>query len=167
SSSGTATFSIAVSVGIRWYDWNTKPIVRRRKRASSVSPRRVTSTPSTAIEPPLGVSRPAMRPSSVDLPLPDGPVTATTSPAATSRLTPSRIVTGPPPLSRRITRSRTAIITRPYYTRRVRLPAAALLVVALLSAVPARAEEPVIVALGDSLTAGLGVTAEEAYPALL
>jgi len=31
----------------------------------------------------------------------------------------------------------------------------------------ARAEEPVIVALGDSLTAGLGVAVEEAYPALL
>ena len=49
----------------------------------------------------------------------------------------------------------------------MRLLAAALLVVALLSTAPARAEEPVIVALGDSLTAGLGVTAEEAYPALL
>ena len=49
----------------------------------------------------------------------------------------------------------------------MRLLAAALLVVALLSAAPARAEEPVIVALGDSLTAGLGVAADEAYPALL
>lgn len=37
----------------------------------------------------------------------------------------------------------------------------------LLAAAPARADERVIVALGDSLTAGLGVAAEEAYPALL
>jgi len=38
---------------------------------------------------------------------------------------------------------------------------------ALVAAVSAPAQEPVIVALGDSLTAGLGVPAEDAYPALL
>lgn len=45
----------------------------------------------------------------------------------------------------------------------------ALLVVILVSvlATPALAVEHVIVALGDSLTAGLGVGADEAYPALL
>jgi acyl-CoA thioesterase-1 len=45
----------------------------------------------------------------------------------------------------------------------------ALLVVILVSvcATPAFAVEHVIVALGDSLTAGLGVGADEAYPALL
>jgi len=45
----------------------------------------------------------------------------------------------------------------------------ALLVVVLVlgAAWPARATDRVIVALGDSLTAGLGVSAEEAYPALL
>jgi acyl-CoA thioesterase-1 len=37
----------------------------------------------------------------------------------------------------------------------------------LLAAVPAPAAERVIVVLGDSLTAGLGVAREEAYPALL
>jgi len=41
-------------------------------------------------------------------------------------------------------------------------------VLAALGAVtPASTQEPVIVALGDSLTAGLGVAAEDAYPALL
>jgi len=49
----------------------------------------------------------------------------------------------------------------------VRRLSVALAVVALLLPALARAEEPVIVALGDSLTAGLGVAAEEAYPALL
>jgi acyl-CoA thioesterase I len=49
----------------------------------------------------------------------------------------------------------------------VRLLPAALVLVALLIAAPARAQEPVIVALGDSLTAGLGVLTVEAYPALL
>lgn len=38
---------------------------------------------------------------------------------------------------------------------------------ALLVTAPARAAERVIVVLGDSLTAGLGVAREEAYPALL
>ena len=44
---------------------------------------------------------------------------------------------------------------------------AALAVVALLLPAPARAQEPVIVALGDSITAGLGVLSVEAWPALL
>jgi acyl-CoA thioesterase-1 len=46
---------------------------------------------------------------------------------------------------------------------------AAILLVALVALAPtgARAQERVIVALGDSLTAGLGVPAEQAYPALL
>ena len=44
---------------------------------------------------------------------------------------------------------------------------AGLLALTLLPAALAHAQEPVIVALGDSLTAGLGVTADEAYPALL
>ena len=46
------------------------------------------------------------------------------------------------------------------------LVARAALVVLLAVAAPAGAE-PVIVALGDSLTAGLGVASDEAYPALL
>jgi len=50
---------------------------------------------------------------------------------------------------------------------RVRFLGAALLVFALLAAPPARAAERVVVALGDSLTAGLGVAPDEAYPALL
>ena len=37
SSSGTATFSSAVMVGIRWNDWKTMPTLRPRKRASASS----------------------------------------------------------------------------------------------------------------------------------
>jgi acyl-CoA thioesterase-1 len=44
---------------------------------------------------------------------------------------------------------------------------AVLLVIALSGATPAWAAGRVIVALGDSLTAGLGVAPDEAYPALL
>ena len=50
---------------------------------------------------------------------------------------------------------------------RVRFLGAALLVLAVLAAPPAPAAERVVVALGDSLTAGLGVAPDEAYPALL
>jgi acyl-CoA thioesterase-1 len=52
----------------------------------------------------------------------------------------------------------------------MRVSLTARLVIALLSlaaASPAAGDERVIVALGDSLTAGLGVAADEAYPALL
>lgn len=50
----------------------------------------------------------------------------------------------------------------------MRTPAAARLLglVLALAAAPVQAE-PVIVALGDSITSGLGVAADEAYPALL
>jgi len=50
----------------------------------------------------------------------------------------------------------------------MRTPAAALVLglTLLLAGTPARAK-PVIVALGDSITSGLGVAADEAYPALL
>src|SRR5207245_6746068 len=50
-----------------------------------------------------------------------------------------------------------------------RLRALPVLLLALLLAValPAAGGEHVVVALGDSLTAGLGVAPEEAYPALL
>ncbi len=41
------------------------------------------------------------------------------------------------------------------------------LLLLMLGAAPALADDRVIVALGDSLTAGLGVAADEAYPALL
>jgi acyl-CoA thioesterase I len=49
----------------------------------------------------------------------------------------------------------------------VRSPLARLVVLLVLLSAPAPAPERVVVALGDSLTAGLGVSAEESYPALL
>ena len=49
----------------------------------------------------------------------------------------------------------------------VRRPFVAAVVLVVLLAAPAAAAERVVVALGDSLTAGLGVAPDEAYPALL
>ena len=65
-------------------------------------------------------------------------------------------------------RSRTWTIRASYYTGLVRPLLAALLVLALgAPAAPAGADERVIVAFGDSLTAGLGVAPDEAWPALI
>src|SRR5262249_38924924 len=54
----------------------------------------------------------------------------------------------------------------PYYTGAMRSLVAAL-VAALLVIAPATPADRVIVAFGDSITAGLGVTPEESYPARL
>jgi hypothetical protein len=56
------------------------------------------SVPSIRISPVDGWSRPAMRPISVDLPLPDGPTMASRSPALTCRSSGCRMVSGWPPL---------------------------------------------------------------------
>lgn len=49
----------------------------------------------------------------------------------------------------------------------VRLPVTVAIALALLVAAPVPAAERVVVALGDSLTAGQGVAPDEAYPAVL
>ena len=56
------------------------------------------SVPSMTIRPVVGESSPAMSPSSVDLPLPDGPVIATTRPAGIVRSSGCRMVSVPLPL---------------------------------------------------------------------
>ena len=64
--------------------------------------------------------------------------------------------------------ARTDTIIKSYYSKEVRVPVAAVVaLLVLIAAAPVTAAERVIVALGDSLTAGLGVAREEAYPALL
>ena len=68
--------------------WSTAPICRRT--LSFRSPARSRSPYST--RPESGVSNPSSIRSSVDLPAPDGPVTATNSPGRASMLTSSRIV---------------------------------------------------------------------------
>src|SRR5438132_12324821 len=56
------------------------------------------STPSIVTDPDEGESSPAMRPRSVDLPLPDGPTIARNSPRGTSSVSEWRIVSGSLPL---------------------------------------------------------------------
>ena len=96
---GTSTFSNAVSDGIKWKNWNTNPIDRPRNRASASSPRLVMAVPSMRISPVVGASSPAINPSSVLLPLPDGPTMARLRPAGMVRSRGWRMVSGDPPLS--------------------------------------------------------------------
>src|SRR5580704_942106 len=71
----------------RLKNWKIIPTWRRRYRAAPVSLSVSTRWLPTVTAPLVGRSKPAMRLSSVDFPLPDGPMIATDSPRATSMLT--------------------------------------------------------------------------------
>lgn len=81
---------------IRWKDWNPTNAPRRSARSSSFM--RVISLPPRRIPPEEGASNRAMSARSVDLPLPDGPVTATNCPRRTSRSRGCRMVSCSLPL---------------------------------------------------------------------
>jgi hypothetical protein len=87
SCAGSSTLSATVRSSSRLKNWKIIPISRRRNRAAAVSPRVSIRCPATVTVPLLGRSSPAIRFSSVDFPPPDGPITATASPAATARST--------------------------------------------------------------------------------
>ena len=90
-------FSAAVSIGSRLKNWKMKPMWSRRSFVSSVSSSVVTSTPATVTSPEVGLSRPARMCMSVDLPEPDGPMTAVSRPLAMSTETPRRASTAVSP----------------------------------------------------------------------
>ena len=81
-------FSSAVSIGSRLNDWNTKPMCCRRSFVSCLSGSSVMSTPPIFTRPFVGRSSPASRCMRVDLPEPDGPMTAVNWPVGTSSVTP-------------------------------------------------------------------------------
>ncbi len=87
-------FSRAVRVGNRLYNWKTKPTVWARKRSMSFMVTR--SWPLTSTRPLVGRSNAPSMLSSVDLPLPEGPITATISPRRMARSTPSSARTSAP-----------------------------------------------------------------------
>jgi superfamily II DNA or RNA helicase len=88
-SMGSITFSSTVSVGRSWKNWKTSPMCSARKPASSDSESAPSEAPATCTVPDVGLSMPASRLSSVVLPLPDRPTTATNSPCSMSRSSPS------------------------------------------------------------------------------
>ena len=86
------------------------PIFMRLNLAIRLSDRVVISIPSRTMVPSVGRSRPAISPSRVDFPLPDGPITATICFGGIDRATSSSIVTRRPPAVSRMERCRMAII---------------------------------------------------------
>ena len=90
-------FSAAVSIGSRLKNWKMKPMWSRRSIVSSVSSRPLMSTPAIETSPDVGLSRPARMCMSVDLPEPDGPITAVRRPWAISTETPRRASTAVSP----------------------------------------------------------------------
>src|SRR2546423_11445950 len=184
-------FSSAVIEGMRWKDWKTKPILRPRKLASASSPIRVISSPSMRISPDVGASRPATRPSRVDLPLPEGPTTAMNCPSGMVRSSSRKIVrrsapdcTGFETLYNSIMKALLFFLglllavglsacggspRESSASRNVTAPDAAP-TASTAQPTPAASPEqtlPKIVAFGASLTAGYGLAPKESYPALL
>ena len=85
-------FSRASSIGSRLKNWKTKPMCSRRSFVRSLSPSVVISVPAMPTEPDVGLSRPARMCISVDLPDPDGPITAVAFAGAISTVTPAQRV---------------------------------------------------------------------------
>src|SRR5512145_1756362 len=109
------------------------------------------SWPSSSTVPFVGVSSPARIASSVDLPDPEAPTTATASPRVTARS-----------ISRRITRSASPLFTVLPMPRAI----TTLLLVVVLTA-PAWAAEKSILVVGDSLSAAYGIPRNRGWVALL
>ena len=86
-------FSPAVRVGTRLKDWKMKPMRSRRSlRQPGIIELRDVLIANEGY-PEVGVSRPAMQCMRVDLPDPDGPITAVNRPPSNSTLTPASAVT--------------------------------------------------------------------------
>ena len=81
-------FSLAVSIGSRLKNWNTKPMWVRLNFVRGVSARVVIVVPAIDTSPVVGLSRPARMCMRVDLPEPEGPMTAVSLPRSISRVTP-------------------------------------------------------------------------------
>ena len=95
--SGSRMFSSAVSVGSRLKNWKMNPMLWRRSSVSFLSLSSAISVPSIDTVPVVGRSSPARMCMSVDLPDPDGPMTAANWPAGTSSETPFRASTAASP----------------------------------------------------------------------
>jgi acyl-CoA thioesterase I len=115
--------------------------------------------------PVLGVSRPARRPSNVDLPDPDTPTIATASPARTSKLTPLRMVNAVLSLG--------TVFVRPSTRSSVSTDLSIMFILArvlsfcVLAAAPSLAAAATILVFGDSLSAAYGLPQERGWAKLL
>src|SRR5262245_48229797 len=132
-------------------------------RARPSSSRLVSSVPASQTLPEVGVSSPARSARSVDLPAPEGPTTATGSPAAMSSVTACTMVSTPSGLLTCFVRS-SALRTLSRLTC-VCLLAVGSVLIAVHDA--AAASDRVVLVLGDSLSAGYGIRPSQGWVALL
>lgn len=86
----SSTFSPAVRAGNRLNPWNTNPMLASRIRGSCFSFSCDTSCPKMRTLPELARKMQPMMDNRVVLPLPEGPMSRTSSPGCTSRSTSSR-----------------------------------------------------------------------------
>ena len=93
---GSVTFSSTLIPSSKLKNWKTIPMCFRRMRASWFSSLSDSVSSASQISPSDGLSRPAIKLSSVDLPQPDGPITATNSAGAIVISTPRSARTGTP-----------------------------------------------------------------------
>ena len=175
SSSGSITFSSAVSDGTRWNDWNTKPTCCARTAARPSSSSCVRSLPGQQRTARGRLVEPASSASSVDLPAPDAPMIATDLAARGSqrhvRQNGERSLGAANLLAESLRRQhhRRVVhqavlrslpfcpVPRPARLRRGRAARAA----------DAPAAAPTILVLGDSLSAAYGIRVEQGWVALL
>src|SRR5690625_2532535 len=154
------------------------PIRARRRRASASSSAAVRSVPSTSTRPVVACSSPPMIIRRDDLPEPEGPVTATRSPRAISRVMSRRISTLPaalgkvsPSLCSFITGSLMSAARSPVSARyAATLLIRKLAIVALFLAMPISSVEATplrLIAVGDSLVSGYGLPADQGFTAQL
>ena len=92
----TLPAAVAYVSRLRRAPWSSDATLPARSRVSSASGMRLMSTPSTMTWPAEARWSPPKSPSSVDLPEPDGPSSATCSPGAMSRFTPRSATTSWP-----------------------------------------------------------------------
>ena len=116
---GSTTLSSNEIVGSSWKNWKTTPTDRPRHCAVAPSLRSCTAVPSIQTSPLDGRSMPVIMLTSVLLPLPDLPITATNSPAPTSRLTLLSAVKLPAGVSYCLTTSSRSISGRPSTRSRI------------------------------------------------
>ena len=93
---GTQTFSMAVNSLSRWWNWNTNPTCTRWYMSRSWLLNLERGLPLKRISPEVGVSSMPTRFKKVDLPDPEEPVRATSSPSSIEKFTPLRISSSSP-----------------------------------------------------------------------
>src|SRR3569623_1097807 len=156
------TFSSAGRLGSRWNDWNTNPPRAARTRARPSSSSAESSVPSKNTWPAVGRSRPASRPSRVDLPAPEAPTTATASPGKMLRSIPASRVSSPSGLATRFVSFRADMIgcNSTSAIRRI-------LLFAVLIGLQPEKHAATFLVLGDSLSAGYGIELNLGWVSLL